>query len=81
MYCFGCVCATSEVECKRIRNVLEDGRVLFVALSQKCLQRLKPAMHLVTGPEDIVGPLNKNLHCQPLHEDDTESLFIDFSIS
>lgn len=60
---------------------MEGGRVLFVALSQKYLQGLKPAIHLVTGPDDKVGPLNKNVHCQHLQEDDPESLFIDFSIS
>jgi hypothetical protein len=56
------------------------GHDLFVALSQKCLQGLKPTMHLITGPDDKVGPLNKNVHCQPLHENNPENLFFDFSI-
>ena len=81
MYCFGCAYAASEGGCKRNRNVMEGGRGLFVALSQKCLQGLKPAIHLVTGPDDKVWPLNKNVQCQPLHEDAPESLFIDFSVS
>ena len=81
MYCFGCAYAATEDGCKRLRNVMEDGRGLFVALFQKYLQGLKPAIHLVTGPDDKIGPLNKNVHCQPRHEDDPESLFIDFSIS
>jgi hypothetical protein len=81
MYGVDCVYATSEDGCKWLRNVMEGGRGLFVALSQKYLQGLKPAIHLVTGPDDKVGPLNKNMHCQPQHEDDSESLFIDFSVS
>jgi hypothetical protein len=55
--------AASEDGFKQLWNVMEGGFGLFVALFQKCSQGLKPAIHLVTGPDNKVGLLNKNVHC------------------